>query len=79
MELILRDKLAIDRTHLSNERTLLSYLRTSLYLIIFSLVIFSESKFIYIPIIGVIVSLFIAIIGLKRYKTIKKRIKSLYK
>lgn len=29
-ELILRDKLAIDRTVLANERTLLAYLRTSL-------------------------------------------------
>lgn len=33
-ELILRDKLALDRTKLANQRTLLSFLRTGLYLII---------------------------------------------
>ena len=33
-ELILRDRLAIQRTHLANERTLLAYVRTSFMLII---------------------------------------------
>jgi putative membrane protein len=33
-ELILRDRLAIDRTHLANERTLLAYVRTAFMLII---------------------------------------------
>ncbi len=33
-ELILRDHLALDRTRLANERTLLSYLRTSLMLLV---------------------------------------------
>lgn len=32
-ELILRDHLAIERTKLANERTLFSYIRTSLYLL----------------------------------------------
>lgn len=32
--LILRDHLALERTRLSNERTLLSYIRSSLYLLI---------------------------------------------
>lgn len=32
-ELILRDLLAIERTKLANERTLFSYIRTSLYLL----------------------------------------------
>lgn len=32
-ELILRDRLAIIRTKLANERTLFSYIRTSLYLL----------------------------------------------
>jgi putative membrane protein len=32
--LILRDRLAIDRTHLANERTLLAYARTAFMLII---------------------------------------------
>jgi len=33
-ELILRDRLALDRTHLANERTLLAYVRTAFMLII---------------------------------------------
>ena len=33
-ELILRDHLALDRTRLANERTLLAYLRTALMLIV---------------------------------------------
>jgi putative membrane protein len=33
-ELILRDRLAIDRTHLANERTLLAYVRTAFMLLI---------------------------------------------
>jgi putative membrane protein len=32
-ELILRDRLALDRTHLANERTLLAYVRTAFMLI----------------------------------------------
>src|SRR3954469_10754632 len=33
-ELILRDHLALDRTRLANERTLLAYLRTALMLVV---------------------------------------------
>jgi putative membrane protein len=33
-DLILRDRLALDRTHLANERTLLAYVRTSFMLVI---------------------------------------------
>lgn len=33
-DLILRDELAIDRTHLANERTLLSYLRAGVALLL---------------------------------------------
>jgi putative membrane protein len=33
-ELILRDRLALDRTHLANERTLLAYVRTAFMLLV---------------------------------------------
>ncbi len=33
-DIILRDHLSVERTKLANERTLLSYIRTSLYLIL---------------------------------------------
>lgn len=79
MELILRDKLAIDRTHLANERTLLSYLRTSLYLIIFSLVIFSETELLYVSLSSITLSSVISVVGLFRYNRTKRRINNLYK
>lgn len=79
MELILRDKLAIDRTHLANERTLLSYLRTSLYLIIFSLVIFSETELLYVSLSSITLSSVIGVVGLFRYNITKRRINNLYK
>ena len=43
-ELILRDKLALDRTKLANQRTLLAFGRTGLYLIVTALAIFKFSK-----------------------------------
>jgi putative membrane protein len=33
-EMILRDRLALDRTHLANERTLLAYVRTAFMLLV---------------------------------------------
>ena len=78
MDLILRDKLAIDRTHLANERTLMAYLRTSLYLIVFSLVVFTKENLNYLS-VPLLISLIIAIVGYIRYYKVKKRIKSLYK
>lgn len=40
-DLILRDFLAVDRTKLANQRTLLSMIRTGLYLIIMGLTVMS--------------------------------------
>lgn len=39
-EIILRDLLALERTRLANERTLFSYIRTSLYLLTVGMGIF---------------------------------------
>lgn len=39
-ELILRDKLAIDRTRMANQRTLLAYVRTGMYFVVTALAIF---------------------------------------
>lgn len=44
-EIILRDYLAIERTRLANERTLLSYIRSSLYLLLASIAIFQLKDF----------------------------------
>uniref|UniRef100_UPI004047E2D9 DUF202 domain-containing protein n=1 Tax=Mariniflexile sp. TaxID=1979402 RepID=UPI004047E2D9 len=43
--IILRDYLAIERTRLANERTLLSYIRSSLYLLLGSIAFFQLKDF----------------------------------
>ena len=51
-DLILREKLAIQRTHLANQTTLLSYLRTALYFLVAGLSIdqFFTSKYVLVSI-----------------------------
>ena len=44
-EVILRDYLAIERTRLANERTLLSYIRSSLYLLLGGIAFFQLKDF----------------------------------
>jgi len=78
---ILRDKLAIDRTHLANQRTLLSFFRTSLYLIFTSLAIF-EIDFLteYYQFAWVFLGLaaFIGIFGVVNFFRQKRRIDRSY-
>lgn len=79
-DIILRDWLAIDRTVLANERTFLSYIRTSLTLFIggisfikfFDISIVKLIGWIFIP-IGIIVS----IIGIFKYYDIKREMNNL--
>jgi putative membrane protein len=76
-ELILRDELAVDRTLLANERTLMTYLRFGVALLIagFSIIQFSTQDWFWafgmacIP-IGII----IGIIGVGRYRRMNKSI-----
>lgn len=81
-ELILRDHLAIDRTVLSNESTLLAYIRTSLAVIAAGgtlIHFFSES---YIDLLGaflIISGIFILLWGYTRFKRMDKEIKKIRK
>lgn len=80
-QLKLTDSLAIDRTHLANQRTLLSYLRTGLYLVIAALAIFQlkDEKEITIAawyMIGV--GAFVALIGIINYFLMRRKIKKSY-
>jgi putative membrane protein len=79
-ELILRDELAIDRTILANERTVLSYLRGSVALIIAGVTFvhfieFGMLRYIGISLIpiGVITGIF----GVTRYRRMDQRIRAL--
>ena len=56
-ELVLRDRLALDRTRLANQRTFLAYIRTSIAIFVggASIIHFYDSK--YLLILGVIILL----------------------
>jgi putative membrane protein len=75
--LILRDDLAIDRTLLANERTLLSYLRFSVALLIagVSIIHFSnEGWFWVLGIICVPIGIITGMIGASRYRKMNQSI-----
>ena len=80
-EVILRDYLAIERTRLPNERTLLSYIRSSLYLLLggiafFQLEIFPNFRF--LAYISLFFSVLFFVIGIYRFSLLKKSLKKLY-
>lgn len=80
-EIILRDYLAIERTRLANERTLLSYIRSSLYLMLGGIA-FLQLKdfpdFQYVAILALVFSAIFLIIGIYRFSVLKRSLKKLY-
>ncbi|MDG2179841.1 MAG: DUF202 domain-containing protein [Algibacter sp.] len=80
-KVILRDYLAIERTRLANERTLLSYIRSSLYLLIGSIAFFQLKdfpNFKYLALASLVFSAIFFIIGVFRFRLLKKSLKRLY-
>jgi putative membrane protein len=80
-EVILRDYLAIERTRLANERTLLSYIRSSLYLLLGGIAFIQLHDFPNFKFLGFLSLVFSAlffIIGLFRFVLLKKSLKRLY-
>ena len=79
-ELILRDHLAIDRTVLSNEATLLSYIRTSLALVAAGATLIHFFVEFYIQFVGgilVVAGISILILGYRRYRKMDSLIKEI--
>lgn len=77
--LILRDTLALERTRLANERTLLTYGRTSLYLVVGGVALLKVEQFENTKAIGIailILSLLLFLFGVYRYVRLRKKIKS---
>ena len=70
-QLILRDVLAIDRTRLANERTLLAWVRTAVMLLVSGMTLLKLFEGIWpLETLGAIlipVALFAAAVGLRRY------------
>ena len=80
-EIILRDYLAMERTTLANERTLLSYIRSSLYLLVGGIALLKLENFENLHFLGylsLILTVCFVVIGLYRYQKIKSRLKVYY-
>mgnify|MGYP000896286462 CR=1 FL=1 len=80
-ELILRDYLALERTRLANERTLLTYLRSTLYLLItgVALVGLPPVKDLYwLGVFCLVMSSVTLVIGLVRFRLLKRRLRSFF-
>lgn len=80
-EVILRDYLAIERTRLANERTLLSYIRSSLYLMLGGIAFFqlkSFPDFKYLAMVALFFSALFMIIGIYRFMLLKRSLKKLF-
>lgn len=78
-ELILRDELAIDRTILANERTVLSYLRGAVALIIAGVTFVHFIEAGWLRMIGmalVPIGLVTGAVGWQRYRRMDKRIRA---
>lgn len=77
-ELILRDRLALVRTKLANERTLFAYVRTSLYLLTAGIGILEIDSIRHLRVIAY-VSLFFSVVlffkGFLRYWQLRHRLK----
>lgn len=80
-EIILRDYLAMERTKLANERTLLSYIRSSLYLLLGGIAIIQLEGFESIKFIGYIslgLTILLVIIGIYRFQKLNRQLKNYY-
>lgn len=80
-KIILRDYLALERTTLANERTLFSYLRTSLYLILGGIGLLELEDFSRLRWAGYLalgISVFLIIHGTIRYVVLRLKLRKFY-
>lgn len=79
--MILRDYLALERTKLANERTLFSYIRTSIYLILGGIAFIKVEQFstiVWLGYISIIVSFIMIVFGLVRFKIMNSKLNKFY-
>lgn len=80
-KIILRDYLAMERTKLANERTLLSYIKSSLYLLLGGIAIIQLEGFESIKFLGFIslsLTVILLFIGIYRYQKLNRQLKNYY-
>jgi len=76
----LREHLALERTKLANERTLLSYIRASLYLLIGGIALLElegHDNLKWVGYVSLGLCILFLIIGFSRYITLEKKLKDL--
>ncbi len=81
-EMILRDHLALDRTKLANQRTLLAFVRTSLYLVVSGIAVIKVDFLDKIRFLGFIlvgISLIVLILGVWNYFYFRKKMMNQYR
>lgn len=77
-ELIIRDYLARQRTTLANDRTLLSFIRTSLYFLVSGTALFEVKELDHVRDLGYLafgLSLVFLLIGIANYFRVRKKLK----
>ncbi|MEP0369314.1 MAG: DUF202 domain-containing protein [Cyclobacteriaceae bacterium] len=80
--MILRDYLAIDRTKLANQRTLLSFIRTALYLVVSGVALTKVKALEQISWLGYVIiaaSIIVLVIGVVNYFLFRNKIQKGYK
>ena len=80
-KLILRDYLALDRTKLANQRTLLSFVRTSLYLVVSGIAVLNvkilqDIRFLGFVLMGISILVFVA--GIVNFFYFRRKMHSYY-
>lgn len=81
-EIILRDYLALERTNLANQRTLLAYTRTSLYMLLGGIAFLQLSDFENIRWLGFVaigLSAVLVVVGIIKFYIIKNRLAKYYR
>lgn len=80
-KIILRDFLALERTSLANERTLFSYIRVSLYLVLAGIAFLKLEQFsslFWAAYLAFGLSVVLMFFGLIRYRVLRKRLRQFY-
>jgi len=79
--IILRDYLALERTKLANERTLLSYIRSALYLLLGGIAIIQLEGFESIRFLGHFslgLTVFLVVVGVYRFRSLNRKLRGFY-
>jgi putative membrane protein len=80
-DLILRDHLALVRTRLANERTLMSYIRSALYLLLGGITLLNLKDYAELHVVGYLALAFcvgLLVIGTGRYVRLRRHLTRYY-